>query len=121
MSTAFTVRAGITEPLVIVLKSIDPDTHAESAYDLTGHTPVVMHVRTRTGTVRAYSTADVSPKLAVTDAAAGEVTFSPAAGDWLAADQILAVYLVATRTADGKTISFPNDAEASITVRAAFA
>jgi hypothetical protein len=121
MTSTYTARAGITEPLVMRLVSIDAQTGAETPYDLTGHTPVVMHVRTRTGTVRTYSTADAPAKLAVTDALAGEVTFSPATTDLVAADQILAVYFVATRTADGKTIGFPNDAEGAITVRAAFA
>lgn len=120
-TTTFTVRAGITEPVVIALKSIDPDTGVESAYNLTGHTPVVMKLRTRAGTVRSYSTADIPAKLAITGAAAGEVTFSPVTTDWAAADEIDFIYFLATRTADSKIISFPSDTEAQITVRAAFA
>lgn len=100
----FTIRIGVTDPVVIQCQEIDPDTRVKSAVNLTGATsPKLLLVPIDTsGTI----TID-DARMAVTDAANGEVTFSPDGSEFTKEAKYLGH--VEVTSGAGKVISFPSD------------
>lgn len=102
----FFVRVGATDPLVFGLKDEDPETGVVSVVDLTNYQEVRLAIRPKQGGT-ASTWLDSDPELSVSDAANGEVSFTPGAGEFTAA----AKYDGWIRLTDqaGTIISFPND------------
>ena len=112
----FTVRANVTEPLVVILQSINPTTGVVTAVDITGFTLAALHMRsTETQIWKKFDTGGA--QLSVTDAANGEVTFNPLAGDYLGTDKNYDIYLEVTDGA-GDITSFPSGENARLKVLA---
>lgn len=121
MTTTFTIREGITDPVVFTLKSVDPDTGVASAVDLTGVTKVDLRLRSRDGAQSLnFATDDVpTPQIEVSDAAEGQVTFTPAADDLDESYQAFDGYFEVT-DAGGAVIAFPSDENFRLVVIGAF-
>lgn len=106
MAETFTIREGITDPIVFGLQEIDPDTGEASAVDLTGVTEVELRLQPKAGG-SALSFATAGGQISVTDASGGEVTFVPAADDLDDAARGYDGYIKITDAA-GTVISFPS-------------
>lgn len=113
----FTIREGITDPITFTLKEIDPDTGVASAVDLTGVTKVDLRLRSRDGTDSMnFASTDASPQVAVSATPTdGQVTFTPADGDFNDAYQQYEGYFEVT-DASGSLISFPSDENFTLVV-----
>lgn len=104
--TRFSVRATVTDPIVFGLKEVDPDTLIETVKDITGFTEVRLALRQKDGGGTDYVKTDSDAELAVSDAAQGEVTLTPANTDF-PNEEIFEGWIRVTDGA-GNTISFPN-------------
>jgi hypothetical protein len=118
MPASFTIREGITDPIVFTLQSIDPDTEEASAVNLTGVQLVELKLRSRDGTVTKSFDTDGS-QLEISDETNGEVTFSPGASDLDDAYEWYEGYFLVT-DAEGKISSYPSDGEFELVVIEAF-
>lgn len=78
-TTDFTIRAETSAAIDMqLLSDNDGDGVAESGINLTGVHHLEMYlVNTDTAGTATYSTTDSSPKIAITNAAAGSVSFTP--------------------------------------------
>lgn len=109
--TTYTVREGVTEPIVMTMYEVATD-GTRTAVDLTGWTSPVLHLTSKKdGDEFSFSGVQV----AITDAAAGEVTFYQAADDLLYSDRLYSGYMRITNPA-GKTVDFPSDERFTIKV-----
>ena len=120
MPATFTIREGVTDPLILILQSIDPDNHDATPVNLAGVTSVDVRFQSKDGSdlLNFLSTAP-SPQVVVTDAANGQVTFTPGASDFDAGENW---YLGFVRVVDagGNIVDFPNDGEFELVIREAF-
>lgn len=114
----YTTREGATEPIVVVLKQKSA-AGVISVFNLTGLTEVVLHLKNKDGTASSFSTIANPTKLAITNAAAGEVTFTPAASDLTNAGERYKGFFRVT-LASGSYADFPNGSEFEIYVRQNF-
>lgn len=109
--TTYIVREGVTEPIVFALeKKVDGEW---VPFDLTGATAVVLHLTSQKVGVdnKSFSLDD---KLAVTDAAAGEVTLSQDDDDLLFGESHYSAYF--RITLGGKDVDVPSDKRFAIRV-----
>lgn len=104
----WTARDNSTEPIEFQL------TRDGVATNLTGITSITLQMKNvATGAWTPYPNTGGSPKLAVTDAANGKVTFSPAAGDLAFSAGSYECFFWVVDGA-GKSVSFPTDQNFSI-------
>ena len=99
----FKVRAGVTDPLVFTLQTVDSEGTASNE-NLTGYTLVALRLRYQDGVVKTYNTD--GDQLAVTDEDEGQVTFSPASSD-LSEGDYDGYFLVTD--ANGKIAGYPSN------------
>jgi len=111
--STWTVRVTSTEPIEFQL------TADGVAVNLTGVTSVEIRLeRADTLAVTSYLSTDASPKISVTDAANGKVTFSPGASEWVLAAGHYKVYFWVI-DGSSKKISYPTGQNFIIRVIAA--
>lgn len=103
MAADFTIRAGITDPVVLQCKDIDPTTGVESVINLTGAQSVELHVlRHNQAEAQVFDEAQVT----ITDVVAGEVSFAPGVDDFTAGTYDAWLRIV---DEEGTVISVPSD------------
>lgn len=110
----FVVRAGMTDPIEMQLKSVDPETGVESIVDPTTLTGMEFHLRKTWGGTTVVFT---DPKFKVSDAVNKKVALYPEAAD-LTAVGLYEGWVKAT--AGGKLVSFPSDTSLTIEVIEAY-
>ena len=118
MHQHYDIRAGSTDPVVFVLGEWTNDGKTFVAVNLTtlGVETAIFHRKTKAGTADQFSTADVDPKVAITDAPNGKVTFTPTADSWAAAADRYSCYFE-TRDDQGEKITFyPSDGVYTISI-----
>lgn len=118
-----TIGEGVTEPVPIVLLSIDRDTGEGSAVDLTGATLVDMRIRSALDGTAVVpfsydSTADPT-RLVLTDLSNGLITFNPLGTEFSFSEGWYECYFIVT-DASGFKIRFPNDGVVPIEIVQAF-
>ena len=114
MPAQFTLREGVTDPIIFTLLSVDPDTEDSTAVNLAGVTLIDMRVKSKDGSVTLNFDTDGS-QLSITDAANGQITFTPGASDFDASEDWYIGYFLVT-DADGNKISFPSDGEYELVI-----
>ncbi len=107
MHQHYQIRAGSTEPVVFVLGEWTNDGKTFAAVNLTtlAVNKVIFHRKTKAGDVDSFASDDVSPKIAITDAPNGKITFTPAAADWAAAADRYSCYFE-TQESGGSSVTF---------------
>ncbi len=103
----YTAVATATDPIIIECDNTTED-GLTSAVNLTGCT-VALHLHCATADLDdlTFSSTDVPPLVAITDAAGGEVTFSPLATTFTSEDTWRGRLIITDST--GKTIPFPSE------------
>lgn len=110
----YTVRAGMTDPIEMQLKSIDPETNVTSIVDPTTLDGMELHLRKTWGGTTVVFT---DPKFKVSDAVNKKVALYPDADD-LATVGLHECWVKATE--GGKQLSFPSDGSMTIEVIEAY-
>ena len=108
MHQHFTIRAGSTDPVVFVLGEWTNEGRTFHAANLTtlGVNKVIFHRKTKAGDTDQFATDDnPDPKLSISDADNGKVTFTPAASSWAAGADRYSCYME-TLNAQGENITF---------------
>lgn len=110
----YTVGEGMTSVIDFVLKTIDRDTNAETAYDASGDTTVTMYLDPLAGaTVKSVSTADRLSH--VTSGSDPAIRFSPNSTDFALSDFEYKCHFVVLHS-DGTDDRFPSDSNLVIQV-----
>ncbi len=109
MPATYEIRDGETDPVILELYSIDPDTRERSIVDLTGVSLADLRLRSLDKD-DIINFPDSGSQLSITDAETGQVTFYPTGTDF---DQTKKLYLgfVWVTDAGGYQKSFPSDGE----------
>ena len=118
MPAQFSIREGVTDPIIFTMLSIDPDTEEGTAVNLAGVTFIDLRLKSKDSSVILNFGTDGS-QLEITSAANGQVTFSPAATDFDADEDWYIGYFRVT-DAGGKLIDFPNDGTCELVIESQF-
>lgn len=112
----YSVREGMTEPITFVLEHKLRGSQ-QTAFNLSGVTEAELNLRDDDGNISSFTIS--GGQLAITDAANGEITFSPNAGDF---QHIGGSYkgFIRLTLSSGRLADFPNNKEFSIYVREDF-
>lgn len=118
MPATYTIREGVTDPVVFELQSLDIDSEDATAVDLTGVTLVDVRFRTKDKSTP-INFDDGGAQVAITDAVNGKVTFTPGAADFDSSEQWYEGFIRVT-DAGSNIIDFPSDGHFEWVVLEAF-
>jgi hypothetical protein len=117
MATQIIVRAGSEDPIDFTLHyDSDGDGEIDLPVDLTAVQRVTLFLKREDGTVMAFATNDAQPMLVITDAAVGQLRFSPGESTWANGDSFYGGYFLIIDVI-GKDIPVPEGEEFYIIVR----